>query len=157
MKKIILFMSLLLIIACSSDEKFSPTVVDTNYSIMLKDIKGNNLLDPTYDGSFSHQKIVLYEADANGQNTAVIYRKGSEIIRSVSIEGKTEYYIEIQGGSYIAPDRYIVYLFLPNGDLDKLEMKFKKKGHSTLKYEVYYNSKLIWREGDIDLGFVIIK
>ncbi|MCC9041650.1 hypothetical protein LNQ81_02895 [Myroides sp. M-43] len=51
----------------------------------------------------------------------------------------------------------IVYLLLPNGDLDKLEMKYRQRGNSKMKYEIYFNDKMIWSEGGVDSGFVIIK
>lgn len=158
MKNVILFMSLFLGMACSSNDESKPMVIDTYYTITLKDVNGNNLLDPSFKGAFAHKEVILYAADGKGNKTSSIYAKGIDIIKYVSGKGnKSEYYISVNAGSYVAPDRYIVYLSLPNGDEDKLEMKFNKSGQSQMKSEIYYNSKLIWEQGGVDSGFVIIK
>lgn len=158
MKNVILFISLFLGIACSHSDDTKPMVIDTYYTIILKDKNGNNLLDPSFKSSFAHKEVVLYEADDKGNKTSNIYEKGIDIIKSVPINGnKSEYYISVNAGSYVAPDRYILYLSLPNGDEDKLEMKFIKSGHSQIKSEIYYNSKLIWKDGSIDSSLVVIK
>lgn len=158
MKNIVLFISLLFVIACSSNDESKPMVIDTYYTITLKDVNGNNLLDPSFKGSFAHKEVILYAADDKGNKISNIYAKGVDIIKSVPGNGsKSEYYISINAGSYVAPDRYIVYLSLPNGDEDKLEMKFNKSGQSQMKSEIYYNSKLIWKQGGVDSSFVIIK
>ncbi|MGL4583784.1 MAG: hypothetical protein ACRCVU_12485 [Flavobacterium sp.] len=159
MKNVILFISLLFVMACSSNDESKPMVIDTYYTIMFKDVNGNNLLDPSFNGSFAHKEVILYGADEKGNKISNIYAKGGDIIKSVptSNGSKSEYYISINAGSYVAPDRYIVYLSLPNGDEDKLEMKFNKSGQSQMKSEIYYNNKLVWKQGSVDSSFVIIK
>lgn len=157
MKNVVLFISLLFVMACSSSDELKPMVIDTYYTIMLKDINGNNLLDPSFKGSFAHKEVMLYGADEKGVKTSVVLEKGINVIKSVSINGNDEYYIGVNVGSYVAPNKSIVYLLLPNGDLDKLEMKYRQRGDSKMKYKIYYNDKMIWSEGGVDSGFVIIK
>lgn len=158
MRNVFLFLSLFLAIACSSNDESKPMVIDTYYTITLKDANGNNLLDPSFKDSFAHKEVVLYAADDKGIKTSNIYAEGVDVIKSVSInDNKSDYYISVNAGSYVAPDRYILYLGLPNGDLDKLDMKFSKSGQSQMKSEIYYNNKLIWKQGEGNSSLVVIK
>lgn len=158
MKNLFLFFSLFLLIACSNNDESKPMVIDTSYTITLQDGHGNNLLDPSFKGSFAHKEVVLYAADDKGNKTLNIYAKGDDIIKSVPNNSSgSEYFISVNGGSYVAPDRYILYLGLPNGDLDKVEMKFIKSGQSQMKSEIFYNDKLIWKQGEANSSLVIIK
>lgn len=159
MKNVILFFSIFLTLSCSSNkDEAQPMVIDTHYTLTLVDVSGNNLLDPSYKKSFVHNKVLLYAADDKGNKTSNIYAKGTDIIKSTqSDNGSSEYYISINAGSYVAPDKYVLYLSLPNGDLDKLEMKFIKSGQSQIKSEIYYNDKLIWKHGKNNSAIVVIK
>lgn len=161
MNKIILFLILIFFSSCSQNDntaELNSTNVSLKYYIELKNKDGVDLLDPENSSAFDQNKIQIIIKNKKSETVNVINPSSQGLIKFLKKEdGKGGYFIDFSDCLFIDHSVSVVYLSLPNGDLDKITAIIKYDKNSIQKDEIFYNDQLVWNTTYISDLISIVK
>ncbi len=155
MKYLIFLLSAMIFSSCNSDDN-DLVIIDTAINISIKDINGNDLLNPNNSNSFNENEFkILYEI--NGEQIVVnddnlSYPRGFFVYQH-----DNEYRIRIFPNTNQNVDYPITYIKWDELDIDTLKCEIERKESSTVCKKVWFNEELVWQAYDTERFFEIIK
>lgn len=161
MNKIILFLILIFFSSCSQNDNIdglNSTNVSLKYYIELKNKDGIDLLDPENSNAYDQKKIQIITKNKKLETVNLINPSIQGLIKSFKTEdGKVRYFIDFSDCLFIDHNVGVVYLSLPNGDLDKITVIIKYAKNSIQKDKIFYNDQLVWNTTYISDLICIVK
>ncbi len=149
MKILIIFLTAIMTCSCdktdgNADSK-SAENISIDFQIILENSSGDNLLDPSKNGSFSHSEIKLFRDSllTNEVTDTFIQSSSGIFFLDLSGGGKKELIRENSQIKYGT-----LYLQLNSTTVDTIYSESIYKGESLLLNKVLYNSKEVYSLGD---------
>ena len=150
MKPIFLILLVLIILGCNKNEDCC-AIISLDANISLKNISGEDLLDPNTPNSFKKGNIKTFHLINGEEKRAglddIIYQDGDSIYRYrtfVNYEGNDEF--------------PITYIDWSETDRDTIKSEIYRSGNMTRVVKFWYNNELMWDgEKDGASEFTIVK
>ncbi|EHQ41732.1 hypothetical protein [Myroides odoratus] len=160
MKYIYILISLIVLNGCTknnNDDNLS-TNVDLGFKIEYKNKRGEDLLNPLTPEAWKTDEITIFAMDEDGNSISIADEKTSHFVTMMEERGQKKYFIWFIY-NYFSNDRTksIVYIALPNGDTDKIEVHAKRGKNSFVKDKLFYNDVVVWDQSHHDDCITIIK
>lgn len=160
MKNIFLLLSLIILSGCTenNDGDVSSTTIDLLFMLEYKNEQGEDLLNPLTKGAWKTDEIQFFALDEGGFPIILAKEKINHFVNMAEDKGQKKYCIWFVY-SYFVKDATtsVVYIALPNGDTDKIEVRAKRGKNSLVKDQLLYNDVLVWDRSHLDDRIVIIK
>lgn len=154
------FLSTVGLISCSSEDvnTNSSTNVDLGFKIEYKNKRGEDLLNPLTPEAWKTDEITIFTMDEDGNSISIADEKTSHFVTMTEERGQKKYFIWFIY-NYFSNDKTksIVYIALPNGDTDKIEVHAKRGKNSFVKDKLFYNDVVMWDQSHHDDRITIIK
>ncbi|MGG5507243.1 MULTISPECIES: hypothetical protein [unclassified Myroides] len=161
MKNLFLLFSLFFLIGCTTSN--DDDIADSYFTDMIFNIEylnrdGKDLLDPL-DGTWETKQIRIFYLNEEGYPITLANEESNHIIHKIKGSEK-RYYIRFVYTHFITSgpnSTSLVYIFLPNGDIDKIEVQAKGEMYKAMKEKMFYNDELVWDRTHKDDTVTIIK
>ncbi len=159
MKSVFLLLSLFFLSGCvnDNDNNFS-TNIDLLFLLEYKNIKGEDLLNPLTVGGWNKEEISIFSVDEYGYSLPIANEKTEHFVKAIEDWNEKKYCIWFIYSQFINKEtKSIVYIVLPNGDTDKIEVWATRGKNSLVKDKLFYNDVLVWDQSHQDNWVTIIK
>jgi len=160
MKKLILFLVVVSLFACSkSDEASSAVHLDVTFDFLISNSENVDLLDPSSPNHFKEEDIKLfYEVD--GERIEVYDPLMDNPRNFFLYKHENEYRIKVFLNDFNTSDKSITYIQWNDTDTDTVEALFNRTGNSVQVSKVWLNEIEIWdltTDTDDNQYFTLIK
>lgn len=145
MKCFIYILLLLLLFSCSR-KKICCTVVSTEIDMSVNDSTGNDLLDPSFPGSYKEDSIRLYYL-VNGKRVEV-YDPNMDSPRNFFIYHDTPgYVIRVFPNDDKSSEYPVTYIDWNQHDEDTIRCELTRTSGTTVVTKVWFDGQLKWQAG----------
>jgi hypothetical protein len=144
--------------SCDSNDEEKPCCnVDLDFQIEMIDSSGNDLLNPSFGGSFNHSEISYYKFDEDSNKVEMILE--NNFIIAPSNNGVSKYFLNItEIGTKQSDGSYLSYLKLSSDITDTVKVKTIEENGNVYKDKIWYNDNLVWEKTGLStLPIVITK
>jgi hypothetical protein len=135
MKRIILFLMILVLSSCN-DEDPGSQYIGVDFNIIVKDQDGRNLLNPDKEYSYPSSGIRLYTKDSNGEMESMTL--------NISENGIQSYARIKTGDDQKNNERCTMYLELKEGDIEEIDYEIEYHSSSISLDKLWYKNELIY-------------
>ena len=159
MKNIFLLLSLILLSGCTKeDDDNLSTNIDLLFMLAYQNAKGEDLLNPLTEGGWNTEEISIFTFDEYGYSRPLADEKTNHFVQSTEDGGQKQYYIWFIYSPFANKEiKSIVYIVLPNGDTDKIEVWATRGRNSLVKEKLFYNDVLVWDRSHQENWITIVK
>jgi len=159
MKNIFLLLSLFFLNGCTKeDDDNLSTNIDLVFKIEYKNKMGEDLLNPMTIGGWETDEITIFARDDEGNPIPLAAEKTNHFVNMAEDMGGKKYFIWFIYSYFLNnATKSVVYIALPNGDTDKIEVHAKRGKNSFVKDKLFYNDVLLWDQSHHDDRITIIK
>jgi|GEM_PF-5702137 len=136
----------------------SSTHIDLLFMLAYQNVKGEDLLNPLTLGGWNAEEIRIFTLDEYGYRLPLAEEKTNHFVQSTDDWGQKQYYIWFTYTPFANKEtKSIVYIALPNGDTDKIEVWATRGSNSLVKEKLFYNDVLVWDRSHPDDWITIVK
>ncbi len=139
----------------SCSKQIRDTEVSIGVDISVKDSAGNDLLDPSFPGSFKEDSIRLYYLE-NGKRVEVYYSNMTDPRNFFIFYENSEYLIRIFPNDDKSSDYPVTYIDWDKSDEDTIKCVITRTRNTTNVTKVWFDGQLKWQAGTREY-FEIIK
>lgn len=153
MKKIIIVLIMIMTMSCS-EKKEGPYDFSVHFTVMITNESGNDLLNPSFEGSYPHQDIKTYVVSPDGKHIDVL----CEIRKS---KHTNDYYIATNATDLGHPNnktiKETIVIELNENKQIEIEAELNKTKHSLILKKLWYKGELLYSEniGSKDITIII--
>jgi hypothetical protein len=153
MKTIIFFAAIMLITSCSDKEEQDQFIVDRSISMTVKDVNGNDLLDPEFSGSLNENSIKLFYVIEGIAIEA--YDGHLDYPRMFKIDKHTnEFRITVFPNTAKGEEFPITYIQWDEFDTDTIGCKVFRDINREIITEVWFNGEKKWEDSELTERFI---
>lgn len=140
------------------DDQVASTNIDLLFMLAYQNVKGEDLLNPLTEGGWNTEEISIFTVDEYGYSHPLVDEKTNHFVQSTEDWGQKQYYIWFIYSPFANKEtKSIVYIALPNGDTDKIEVWATRGRNSLVKEKLFYNDVLVWDRSHPGNWITIVK
>ena len=150
MKNLIFICLNLILFSCNKETKENQVNVDTLNWIILKNIAGDNLLDPNVQNHYVQNEIYVFKLGSDGRE--IILQNNY-----VKLTPEKGYIIRMVGYGIdkSSVNQATVYLRLSPSEVDTIKVEYKIDHGNLFTTKLWYNGEVKWtRENDIPIEII---
>lgn len=150
MKNLIFICLNLILFSCNKETKENQVNVDTLNWIILKNIAGDNLLDPNVQNHYVQNEIYVFKLGSDGRE--IILQNNY-----VELTPEKGYIIRMVGYGIdkSSVNQATVYLRLSPSEVDTIKVEYKIDHGNLFTTKLWYNGEAKWtRENDIPIEII---